>query len=107
MLLMNEYCTNISQQKMTTAVPKNKLKSSQSLPEASSGRIHGRQKQVDVEDDNDDGDDGDDSDDANNIHDDVYADDDAADGDDDDDDDDDDDGSGGKIRGRAKRGRRI
>ena len=62
------------------------------------------QKQVDVEDDNDDGDDGDDSDDANNIHDDVYADDDAADGDDDDDDDD---GSGGKIRGRAKRGRRI
>ena len=74
-------------------------------------KINVWQKQVDVEDDNDDGDDGDDSDDANNIHDDVYADDDAADGDDDDDDDDDndddDDGSGGKIRGRAKRGRRI
>ena len=64
------------------------------------------QKQVDVEDDNDDGHDGDDSDDANKIHDDVYADDDAADGDDDDVEDDDD-GSGGKIRGRAKRGRRI
>ena len=96
---------------MTTAVPKNKLKSSQSLPEASSEKINVWQKQVDVEDDNDDGDDGDDSDDANNIHDDIYADDDAADGDDDDDDDDDndddDDGRGGKIRGRAKRGRRI
>ena len=91
---------------MTTAVPKNKLKSSQSLPETSSEKINVWQKQVDVEDDNDDGDDGDDSDDANNIHDDIYADDDAADGDDDDDDDADD-GSGGKIRGRAKRGRRI
>ena len=84
-------------------VPKKWLKSSQSLPEASSGKINVWQKQVDVEDDNDDGDDGDDSEDANNIHDDIYADDDAADGDDDDDDD----GSGGKIRGRAKRGRRI
>ena len=82
---------------MTTAVPKNKLKSSQSLPEASSGKIIVWQNQIDVEDDNDDGDDGDDSEDANNIQDDIYADD-AADGDD---------GSGGKIRGRAKRGRRI
>ena len=72
-------------------------------PEASSEQTNMWQKQVDVEDDNDDGDDGDDSDDANNIHNDIYADDDAADGDDDDDDD----GSGGKIRGRAKRGRRI
>ena len=84
---------------MTTAVSKNKLKSSQSLPEASSGKINVWQQRVDVEDENDDGDDGDDSEDVNNIHDDIYADD-AADGDDDD-------GSGGKIRGRAKRGRRI
>ena len=60
------------------------------------------QKQVDVEDDNDDGDDGDDSDDAKHVHDDIHADDDAADGDHYDDD-----GMGGKIRGRAKRGRRI
>ena len=88
---------------MTTAVPKNNLKSSQSLPEASSGKINMWQKQVD---------DGDDTEDANNIHDDIYADDDA-DGDDDDDNDDDDDddnhddGSGGQIRGRAKRGWRI
>ena len=82
---------------MTTAVPKNKLNSSQSLPEASSGKINVWQKRVDVEDENDDGDDGDDSEDVNNIHDDIYADD-AADGDD---------GSGGKIRGRAKRGRII
>ena len=88
---------------MTTAVSKNKLKSSQSLPEASYGKIHMWQKQVDVEDDNDDGDDGDDSDDAKHIHDNIHADDDAADGDHDDDDD----GMGGKIRGRAKRGRRI
>ena len=87
---------------MTTAV----TKSSQSLPEASSEKINVWQKQADAEDDNDDGDDGDDSEDANKIHDDIYADDDAADGDEDDDDDDDD-GSGGKIRGRAKRGRRI
>ena len=84
---------------MTTAVPKNKLKSSQGFPEASSGKINVWQKRVDVEDENDDGDDDDDSEDVNNIHDDIYADD-AADGDDDD-------GSGGKIRGRAKRGRRI
>ena len=56
------------------------------------------QKRVDVEDENDDGDGGDDSEDVINIHDDIYAD--AADGDDDD-------GSGGKIRGRAKRDRRI
>ena len=90
---------------MTTAVPKNKLNSSQSLPEASSGKVNAWQKQVHVDDDNDDGDDGDDREDANNIQDDIYADD-AADGDDDADDDDDD-GSGGKIRGRAKRGRRI
>ena len=88
---------------MTTAVPKNKLKSSQSLPEAASEQINVWQKQVDVEDDNDDGDDGDDSDDANHIHDDIYADDDAADGNDDHYDD----GTDGKIRGRAKRGRRI
>ena len=84
---------------MTTAVPKNKLNSSQSLPEASSGKINVWQNQLDVEDDNDDVDDDDDSEDANNVHGDIYADD-AADGDDDD-------GSGGKIRGRAKRGRRI
>ena len=91
---------------MTTAV----TKTSQSLPEASSEKINVWQKQADAEDDNDDGDDGDDSEDANKINDDIYADDDAADGDKDDDDDfddGDDDGSGGKIRGRAKRGRRI
>ena len=87
---------------MTTAVSKNKLKSSQSLPEASSGKINVLQKQVDGGDDNDDGDDGDDSEDANKIHDDIYADDDAAGGDDDDND-----GGGGKFRGLAKRGRRI
>ena len=86
---------------MTTAISKNKLKSSQSLPEASYGKIIMWQKQVDVEDDNDDGNDGDDSDDAKHIHDDIHAGDDAADGDHDDD------GMGGKIRGRAKRGRRI
>ena len=89
---------------MTAAVPKNKLTGFQSLPEASSGKISVRQKQVDVEDDNDHGDHGDDHEDANNIHDDTYANDHAAHGDDDDDDDD---GSCGKIRGRAKRGRRI
>ena len=53
---------------MTTATPKNKLKSSQSLPKGSSGKVNVWQKQVDVEDDNDDGDDGDSHEDANNVH---------------------------------------
>ena len=101
---MKTSCTNISQQTWPRPFRKNKLKRSQILPEASSGKINVWQKQVDVEDDDDDGDD---SEDTNNIHDDIYADDNAADGDDDDDNDDDDDGSGGNIRGRAKRGRRI
>ena len=101
---MNESRTSISQQKWLQPSRKNKLNSSQSLPEASSGKINVWLKQVDVEDDDDDGDDGDDSDDAKHIHDDIHADDDAADGDHDDDDDD---GMGGRIRGRAKRGRRI
>ena len=79
-------------------------KQAEKLPKPpSSGRISVRLSQVDVEDDNDDGDDGDDSNDVSNTHDDIYADDDAADGDDNDNAD----GSGGKIRGCAKRGRRI
>ena len=58
---------------MTTTVPENKLNSSQSLPETSSGKLNVWQKQVDVEDDNDRVDHGDDHEDANNLHDDIYA----------------------------------